>query len=183
MLCSAVHNFSTIFGTLHCSKIGFGLPISQKMVQSALTKLVCRLEAATSRLEDMAHATIDPSLPTSGVANTSGMAVAAARGGDRDSDDASAQNQAPDPLPPALDDFDTLINGDVVKFVNMSEELGGLVAEQVRVIGQKGISSQHHYSASHIIQSSYRADSSSTVCSSFESFCCGTKVFDYHHQS
>lgn len=105
-----------------------------KMVQSALTKLVCRLEAATSRLEDMAQATIDPSVPTSGVLNTSRTAVAAAGGVDRDGDNANAQNHAPEPLPPALDDFDSLINGDVVKFVNMSEELGGLVAEQVRVI-------------------------------------------------
>ena len=104
------------------------------MVQSALTKLVCRLEAATSRLEDMAQATIDPSVPTGGIPNTSGTAVAAARGADSDGDDANVQNQAPEPLPPALDDFDSLINGDVVKFVNMSEELGGLVAEQVRVV-------------------------------------------------
>lgn len=37
------------------------------------------------------------------------------------------------PLPPAIDDFDALINGDVKTFVNMSEEIGGLVAEQVRM--------------------------------------------------
>jgi len=104
------------------------------MVPSAFTKLVCRLEAATSRLEDMAQATIDPSVPSTGVFSSSGTAVAAARATDRDGDEVKVQNHAPEPLPPALDDFDSLINGDVVKFVNMSEEIGGLVAEQVRVI-------------------------------------------------
>lgn len=34
-------------------------------------------------------------------------------------------------LPPAIDDFDALINAEVKTFVNMSEEIGGLVAEQV----------------------------------------------------
>ena len=78
--------------------------------------------------------------------NTSGAAVAVARDGDRDGDDANVQNQVPEPLPPALDDFDSLINGDVIKFVNMSEELGGLVAEQVRVIEQSIESlGRHHY--------------------------------------
>lgn len=35
-------------------------------------------------------------------------------------------------LPPTIDDFDTTINDEVKSFVNMSEEIGGLVAEQVR---------------------------------------------------
>ncbi len=34
-------------------------------------------------------------------------------------------------LPPAIDDFDAMINAEVKTFVNMSEEIGGLVAEQV----------------------------------------------------
>lgn len=115
------------------------------MVQSALTKLVYRLEAATSRLEDMAQATIDPSVPPNGVLTTSGTAMGAAGGADRDGADASGQKQAPEPLPPALDDFDSLINGDVVKFVNMSEELGGLVAEQVRTVERFiEVPGQHH---------------------------------------
>lgn len=36
-------------------------------------------------------------------------------------------------LPPAIDDFDTMINAEVKTFVNMSEEIGGLVAEQVHL--------------------------------------------------
>ena len=80
----------------------------------------------------MAQATIDPSAPTIGVMSAPGTARAVIGGGDQTGDDANAPKQAYEPLPPALDDFDSLINGDVVKFVNMSEELGGLVAEQVR---------------------------------------------------
>lgn len=34
-------------------------------------------------------------------------------------------------LPPVIDNFDGIINGEVKTFVNMSEEIGGLVAEQV----------------------------------------------------
>lgn len=36
-------------------------------------------------------------------------------------------------LPPVIDDFDNIINGEVKTFVNMSEEIGGLVAEQVHM--------------------------------------------------
>ena len=37
-------------------------------------------------------------------------------------------------LPPAIEDFDAIVNGDVQTFVNMSEDIGGLVAEQVELI-------------------------------------------------
>ena len=35
-------------------------------------------------------------------------------------------------LPPAIEDFDAMVNSEVKTFVNMSEEIGGLVAEQVK---------------------------------------------------
>ena len=44
---------------------------------------------------------------------------------------ASDAPPSPAPLPPAIDDFDAVINGDVTKFVAISEHIGGLVAEQV----------------------------------------------------
>ncbi len=112
------------------------------MDQSTLTRLVHRLEAATSRLEDMAQATIDPSAPTNGVMTAPGTAMAAVSGADQPGGSANAPKQADEPLPPALDDFDSLINGDVQTFVNMSEELGGLVAEQVwRSTSSQGLES------------------------------------------
>ncbi|KAI4257699.1 MAG: hypothetical protein LQ352_001539 [Teloschistes flavicans] len=94
-----------------------------------LTTLIKRLEAATSRLEDMVPTISDPSATLNGVASLpeSGLTAPGAdiRGGP-----ASSPKLAPAPLPPAIDDFDALINGDVKTFVNMSEEIGGLVAEQ-----------------------------------------------------
>lgn len=35
------------------------------------------------------------------------------------------------PVPPQIQDFDALIKGDVQNFVNLGEQIGGLVAEQV----------------------------------------------------
>lgn len=100
-------------------------------IQLPLTVLL-RLEAATSRLEDMVPMIQDPSAASNGVASLpeSGLTApgADARGGP-----AASPRLAPAPLPPAIDDFDALINGDVKTFVNMSEEIGGLVAEQVGI--------------------------------------------------
>lgn len=39
-----------------------------------------------------------------------------------------------EPLPPAVEDFDAIVNGDVQNFVSMSEDIGGLVAEQVELV-------------------------------------------------
>ena len=94
--------------------------------------LVRRLEAATSRLEDMASTIPDPSIQPNGVTSTPGRAPAPVSDG---MDEAGGTSPPPkkvfEPLPPAIDDFDAVINGDVKTFVNMSEELGGLVSEQV----------------------------------------------------
>ncbi|KAL8631388.1 hypothetical protein Q9189_002898 [Teloschistes chrysophthalmus] len=94
-----------------------------------LTTLIKRLEAATSRLEDMVPTISDPSAVSKGAASLpeSGLTAPDA---DLRSGPASSPKLAPAPLPPAIDDFDALINGDVKTFVNMSEEIGGLVAEQ-----------------------------------------------------
>ncbi|KAL8700270.1 MAG: hypothetical protein Q9201_005541 [Fulgogasparrea decipioides] len=94
-----------------------------------LTTLIKRLEAATSRLEDMVPTIQDPSAASNGVASLpeSGLTAPGAEARGRL---ASSPKLAPAPLPPAIDAFDALINGDVKTFVNMSEEIGGLVAEQ-----------------------------------------------------
>lgn len=96
--------------------------------------LLRRLEAATSRLEDMVPTISDPSAATNGVASLPESGLTAP-GGDIRGGSGTPQQQPMAPLPPAIDDFDALINGDVKTFVNMSEEIGGLVAEQV---GGKG---------------------------------------------
>lgn len=86
----------------------------------------CRLEAATSRLEDMVPSLGDGSDPSNGLS-----------AGQPQYNNDHARGASPsvshdvERLPPAIDDFDAMINGDVKTYVNMSEEIGGLVAEQV----------------------------------------------------
>lgn len=101
------------------------------MPEQALTRLVRRLEAATSRLEDMAQTAPDQSSQINSIQSPDHSAPAA-DGEDRTGATTSMTKQvAFEPLPQAIEDFDTIINGDVKKYVSMSEELGGLVSEQV----------------------------------------------------
>lgn len=93
----------------------------------ALT-ILGRLEAATSRLEDLVPTIGDPSLTTNAALALSEQASS----GDRSLNQAGSLPRHMEPLPPVIDDFDAIINGQVKSFVNMSEEIGGLVAEQVR---------------------------------------------------
>lgn len=94
---------------------------------------ISRLEAATSRLEDMV-----PNYGNiSGSANSGlplpGIGADANTGTDQTQGSASPERRV-EPLPPAIEDFDAIVNGDVQNFVNMSEDIGGLVAEQVELI-------------------------------------------------
>lgn len=57
-------------------------------------------------------------------------------GADRGTGAALSPQQPMEILPPAIDDFDAIINGEVKTFVNVSEEIGGLVAEQVDSRGE-----------------------------------------------
>ena len=86
-----------------------------------------RLEAATSRLEDLVPTIGDPSLATDGTHALSEQGLS----GDRGMDRAGSLPRQTETLPPTIEDFDTIINEQVKSFVNMSEEIGGLVAEQV----------------------------------------------------
>ena len=89
-----------------------------------------RLEAATSRLEDLVPTIGDSSLTTDGTHSLSEQALS----GDRGMDQAGSLPRPTETLPPAIDDFDAIINEQVKSFVNMSEEIGGLVAEQVYLL-------------------------------------------------
>lgn len=93
----------------------------------ALT-ILGRLEAATSRLEDLVPTITDPSVTTDAAQPLSGQGPSA----ERALDQARSPSRHMETLPPVIDDFDAIINGQVKSFVNMSEEIGGLVAEQVR---------------------------------------------------
>lgn len=88
-----------------------------------------RLEAATSRLEDMV-----PNMPESSVTNGVSIADKGPSSAGQQTDGASdSPAPAAAPLPASIDDFDSLINGDVTTFVTKSEEIGGLLAEQVKL--------------------------------------------------
>ncbi len=93
--------------------------------RSRLTLIYRRLEAATSRLEDMATS-IDSSHPST-VAAISSSAVAPLT-----SSTTAAPANAPsaEPLPTSIEDFDKIMDQDVTAFVNASGEIGGLVELQ-----------------------------------------------------
>ncbi|KAJ5578249.1 uncharacterized protein N7459_007213 [Penicillium hispanicum] len=96
------------------------------------TTLIKRLEAATSRLEDMAMSLDDPSAPNSAATATAPAPTVP-----------EPPKPAPPPPPPAapqippqIQDFDALIKDDVQKFVSLGEKIGGLVAEQSNAVLQ-----------------------------------------------
>ena len=91
----------------------------------------CRLEAATSRLEDMVPNTTDAAAPTNGTQAGQFQSPTNNRAIEQAGVVAPTPLQHREALPPAIDDFDAMINAEVKTFVNMSEEIGGLVAEQV----------------------------------------------------
>lgn len=95
-----------------------------------LTTLIKRLEAATSRLEDIASSTIPPpSTPkTNGTTSVASPTVQAATPPTVVAP--TIQTIIEDPVPESISEFDALIQGPVKKYVNLSDEIGGVVAEQ-----------------------------------------------------
>ncbi|RKF51369.1 Adenylyl cyclase-associated protein [Golovinomyces cichoracearum] len=92
-----------------------------------LTTLIKRLEAATSRLEDMASMTIPPS-------NINRAAVSSPTGPVNKLPESNAEESkiVPEALPESVEGFDAFISGPVQSFVNISNELGGPISEQAR---------------------------------------------------
>jgi adenylyl cyclase-associated protein len=92
-----------------------------------LTPIIRRLEAATSRLEDMASAVVEaPKTNGASPAVTATAPVSAM------ASQPAAPKKAAEPLPQIIEDFDTFINTALKKYVDLSNEVGGPVAEQVR---------------------------------------------------
>ncbi|KAI9762054.1 MAG: hypothetical protein M4579_000690 [Chaenotheca gracillima] len=94
-----------------------------------LTTLIKRLEAATSRLEDMAQPSEHPTDLQNGTVpgpTAPPRAVQPAAGTPRTGD----SQDLVEPLPVSIEDFDEMINGEITTFVNLSDELGGVVSEQ-----------------------------------------------------
>lgn len=103
--------------------------MAQPNQMNNLTTLIKRLEAATSRLEDLATV-VPPSSASSAVVPVPSISAPGA---------AAPAPQAPpppppEPLPASVEEFDELIDNEVAKYVKLSEELGGLIAEQSKAV-------------------------------------------------
>jgi adenylyl cyclase-associated protein len=113
--------------------------------QASIADIVYRLEAATSRLEDIASSSFDPATSTSPTptangtaavgASIAGTTAAGALLSPKASESSQATVTAPTPpkpadLPDVIKDYDALIDGDLAKFVALSEALDPLLAEQ-----------------------------------------------------
>lgn len=85
----------------------------------SLTTLIKRLEAATSRLEDLA---------TSSVSNAAGNNLG------RNSISVAPTSSSNAEVSPALDAYDELIEGPLKSFLELSKTIGGPVLEQVKYI-------------------------------------------------
>lgn len=108
------------------------------MEDTPLTRLVHRLEAATSRLEDIASSAQPFESPAAGhhggpsdgslaVPSQNQRGVQTPSG----STPGASSTQPQEPLPESIEDFDTLINGDLKAYNDLSQALGGVIAEQV----------------------------------------------------
>jgi adenylyl cyclase-associated protein len=131
-----------------------GRPIYSIRKDSTLTRLIRRLEAATSRLEDLVTPAFeDPAssstpkengdnstttrTPAASGRNTP-AAAAGAIGGAAAAPIAAAAaantisppKPADDPVPESVEDFDTFLDTSVKKYVDLSIEIGGAVAAQ-----------------------------------------------------
>ena len=97
-----------------------------------LTDVLTRLEAATSRLEDIATTiVVDESEKPNGTNLSSDKAVAATS-----SPAPALPEPTPEPLPRSVEDFDKLIEEDVKAFVTASSKIGDLVEQQAKAVQQ-----------------------------------------------
>lgn len=104
-----------------------------------LADLLVRLEAATSRLEDIASSTIE--IPHAVPALQETLATPAASSS-KSASNATSSAPAPappaadEPLPDSIDDFDAFLNTSIAKYSKLSKQLGGLIAEQADKVTQ-----------------------------------------------
>jgi adenylyl cyclase-associated protein len=95
-----------------------------RVTRNVLTTVMHRLEAATSRLEDIASTSInsDSNAPQGGAqaaitANATPIAPAP---------------QAPASLPPSIEAYDALLNTELKAWMELSSKLGPVIQNQVR---------------------------------------------------
>ena len=110
------------------------------MDEAPLTRLIRRLEAATSRLEDIASSAQTFEQPSSaghhgGPSDGSSLTVPSPGQMGLQTPTASSpgvsQGQLAEPSPQSINDFNTLLRGDLQAYRDLSNAIGGVVAEQV----------------------------------------------------
>lgn len=106
--------------------------VCQASGPAKLANILSRLEAATSLLESIVSPNLgDLSTAANGaLSDDKGLGLAAI-GGNAAQPRVTPPTHPAEPLLPAIEDFDAIISKDVQRYVNMSEAIGGLVAEQV----------------------------------------------------
>ncbi|PKY05843.1 adenylyl cyclase-associated protein [Aspergillus campestris IBT 28561] len=103
-----------------------------------LTTLIKRLEAATSRLEDMALGLDDPTSPKTVAAQAAPQSLPTQHTPPPPPPPAPLPAAPAEPaaaaVPPQIQDFDALIHDEVGNYVALGEKIGGLVAEQSKAV-------------------------------------------------
>ncbi|KAK4053029.1 suppressor of rasval19 [Microbotryomycetes sp. JL201] len=117
----------------------------------SLSTLLRRLEAATARLEDIAmtHSTTGGPHFISGASavqpgSAAASATAGAAAGGTATGTGTGDSAAQTPATPAVRDYDELLDGPVAKYAALSQELGGLIAEQAQHV-VKTFQAQRNY--------------------------------------
>ncbi|KFY22982.1 hypothetical protein V493_06169 [Pseudogymnoascus sp. VKM F-4281 (FW-2241)] len=117
-----------------------------------MTTLIKRLEAATSRLEDLVTPAFEDPAGTTPKENSSNStttrsnpvsegnspehAVPAPPAAAAAASTVSPPKPAEDPVPESVEDFDTFLNTSVKKYVDLSNEIGGAIAAQAARVAQ-----------------------------------------------
>ena len=103
-------------------------PDGQKKPDGVLTSMIRRLEAATSRLEDIASSSFEQS----GTASNTGAPAAVAAGGASAAPAVAAPApKAVESLPPSIAAFDELVNTELKTWLDLSSKLGSVIEGQV----------------------------------------------------
>ena len=108
------------------------------MMNRRLIELAHRLEAATSRLEDLVTPVFEEPANENGSTSITGSPKSTGSGGSLPTPvvppvptTIAPPKVADEPLPESVEDFDTFLDTSVKKFVENSNEIGGAIAAQV----------------------------------------------------
>lgn len=118
------------------------LLLSSADTSQRVTNLLERLEAATSRLEDIATSAVEipqvvPNIQETLASPVPDLSKGSSVGASSSVPAAAAAAAAPEePLPESIEDFDLFLKNSVDKYVKLSEALGGLIADQAKEVAK-----------------------------------------------